>query len=81
MQSSGILRRVAFVRIHVSDERIASMIRVTRIGELETELAVTSNRSMRINTKLITILFLSCRPDDGSDMFLRNVGSYKSHTA
>jgi hypothetical protein len=23
----------------------------------------------------------SCHPDDGSVMFLRNVGSYKSHTA
>jgi hypothetical protein len=23
----------------------------------------------------------SCRPDDGGDMFFRNVGSYKSHTA
>jgi hypothetical protein len=31
---SGLLRRVALVRIDVSEECIASIIRVTRIGEL-----------------------------------------------
>jgi hypothetical protein len=40
-----MLLRVALVRTDVSEERIASIIRVTRIGELETTLAVTSNRS------------------------------------
>jgi hypothetical protein len=44
MLSSGILRRVALVRTGVSEERIASMIRVTRIGKLGT-LAVTCNRN------------------------------------
>jgi hypothetical protein len=39
----GTLRRVALVRTDVSEERSASNIRVTRIGELGT-LAVTSNR-------------------------------------
>jgi hypothetical protein len=34
MPSYGMLRRVALVRIDVSDERIASIIRVTRIGDL-----------------------------------------------
>jgi hypothetical protein len=34
MPSSGILRRVALERTDVSDERSASIIRVTRIGEL-----------------------------------------------
>jgi hypothetical protein len=50
--SSGLLRRVAFVRTDVSEERTAlvrtevlkelsaSIIRVTRIGELGTTLAV-----------------------------------------
>jgi hypothetical protein len=33
-----------FVRTDVSEERSASIIRVTRIGELGTTLAVTSNR-------------------------------------
>jgi hypothetical protein len=44
MVSSGMLRRVAFVITYVSQERMASFIRVTRIGELGTTLAVTSNR-------------------------------------
>jgi hypothetical protein len=44
MLSSGMLRRVALVRIDVSKERI-TIIRMTRIDELETTLAVTSNRS------------------------------------
>jgi hypothetical protein len=35
---------VALVRTDVSEESIASIIRVTRIGELGTTLAVTSNR-------------------------------------
>jgi hypothetical protein len=43
MPSSGMLRRVALVRIDVSEERSASIIRMTRIGELGT-LTVTSNR-------------------------------------
>jgi hypothetical protein len=38
-----MLRRVALVRTDASEERTASIIRVTRIGELRT-LAVTSNR-------------------------------------
>jgi demethoxyubiquinone hydroxylase (CLK1/Coq7/Cat5 family) len=40
MTSSGMLRRVALVRTDVSEELSASVIRVTRIGELGT-LAVT----------------------------------------
>jgi hypothetical protein len=44
MASSEMLRRVALVGTDVSEERIASIIRVTRIGELGT-LAVASNRS------------------------------------
>jgi hypothetical protein len=43
MVSSGMLRRVALVRTDVSEERNASFIRETRIGELGTTLAVTSN--------------------------------------
>jgi hypothetical protein len=49
----------------------ASFIRVTRIGELGTTLAVTSNqRTLRS----------SCHPDEGGAKFLRNVASYKRHT-
>jgi hypothetical protein len=50
MPSTGMLQLFALVTIDVSEERITSIIRVTKIG------------------------------DDGDDTFLRNVGSYKSHT-
>jgi hypothetical protein len=67
-----MLRRVALVRADVSEELSAPFIRVTRIGELGTMLAVTSNRrTLRRNTK--------CHHDDGGDKFIRNFGSYKSH--
>jgi hypothetical protein len=46
MPSSGMLRREALVRTNVSEDRITSIIRATRIGELGRTLAVTSNRSM-----------------------------------
>jgi hypothetical protein len=41
--SSGILRRVALLRTDLSVELSASIIRVTRIAEPGTTLAVTSN--------------------------------------
>jgi hypothetical protein len=44
MVFSGMLRRVALVRTDVSEELSASFSRVTRIGELGSTLAVTSNR-------------------------------------
>jgi hypothetical protein len=46
MASSGMLPHVALVRTDVSEELSASFIRVIRIGELGTTLAVTSNRCM-----------------------------------
>jgi hypothetical protein len=52
-----MLRRVARIRTWVSEEFSASFIRVTRIGQLGTTLAVTSNRcTLRRNTKLFPIL-------------------------
>jgi hypothetical protein len=52
MVSSGMLRHVTLVRTDVSEELGASIIRVTRIGELGTTLAATNNRrTLRRNTK------------------------------
>jgi hypothetical protein len=49
-----MLRHVALVRIDVSEELSTSFIRVTRIDELGTTLAVTSNwRMLRRNTKYL----------------------------
>jgi hypothetical protein len=62
MPSSGMIHRVVLVGTDVSKAHIAS-IRVTRLHELETTLAVTGNR----NT--------SCHPVDGGDTFLRITGS------
>jgi hypothetical protein len=42
--SSVMLNRVVLVRTDVSEELSASFMRLTRIGELGTTLAVTSNR-------------------------------------
>jgi hypothetical protein len=39
-----MLRRAALVRTDVSEELRASFIRVTRMGDLGTTLALTSNR-------------------------------------
>jgi hypothetical protein len=81
MMSSGMLRCVAGVRADVSEELSASFIRVIRIGELGTTLAVTSNRcTLRRNTKRYFFTD-SCHLDEGGAKFLRNVGSYKSHMA
>jgi hypothetical protein len=57
-----MLRRVVLVRTDVSEELSASFIRVTRIGELGTTLAVTSNRrTLRRNFTLY--FFAACVGD------------------
>jgi hypothetical protein len=46
--SFGMLRRVTLVRTDVSEELSVSFIKVTRIGELETTLAVTSKAEQQV---------------------------------
>jgi hypothetical protein len=58
MVSSGMLRREALIRTDVSEELSASIIRVTRIGELGTlvrRLLVTAN-VVPSSTILITLI-------------------------
>jgi hypothetical protein len=58
MESSGKLRRVALVRTDVSEELSAYIIRVTRIGELGTKLAVTSNRPVVPSSPILVTLMM-----------------------
>jgi hypothetical protein len=48
-----MLSRVALVRTDVSEEVSASIIRITRIGELGITLAVTSNRRTLLTTNVV----------------------------
>jgi hypothetical protein len=59
MASSWMLHRVALVRTYISEEHSASFIMVTRISELRTMLAVTSNRSTLRGISLQRALVLS----------------------
>jgi hypothetical protein len=51
-----MLRRVTLVKTDVPEERIASTIRVARIGDIGTTLALAKNRStLRRNTILSVV--------------------------
>jgi hypothetical protein len=68
---NGVFWDVALVRTDVSEELNASIIRVTRIGELGTTLAVTSNRrTLRRNTLLVEELLE--RKSSGSGLEIRD---------
>jgi hypothetical protein len=55
MASSGMLRRVALVRTDVSEELSASIIRVTRIGELQ-RVSVASYGYVSSSPILVTLI-------------------------
>jgi hypothetical protein len=76
MVSSGMLYRVASIRTEVSEEPSASFIRATTIGELGISAFFRSVRRL-----LVTASVVPSRPDEGGAKFLRNAGSYKSHSA
>jgi hypothetical protein len=80
MVSAGMLRRVALVRTDVSEELSASFIRVTRIGELGTTLAATSNRrTLRRNTSVLTRATRHNIPED-TILHSHRRGNLKSYT-
>jgi hypothetical protein len=62
MASFGMLRRVALVRTDVSEEHSASFIRVTRIGELGTTLAVSVVPSSSVLVTLMKEALSSSEP-------------------
>jgi hypothetical protein len=72
MSSSGMLRLVAVVRPDVSEENNASIVRVKRIGELET-LAVISNRHSPILVTLMMEQLLSSETSDLTRATRRNI--------
>jgi hypothetical protein len=53
-----MLRRVALVRVDVSEESSASIIRVTRIGELGTTIAYLATDACVIRLLVRLMLFL-----------------------
>jgi hypothetical protein len=54
-----MLRRVSLLRADVSEERNTSIIRVTRVSELEITLAVTSSRRTLQRNTMSAHQFLS----------------------
>jgi hypothetical protein len=78
MPSSGILHRVVLVKTDVSEKLIASIIKVTRIGELGKTLAVTSNqRSLgRNNSNNNKVIILKPSDSDGLKLQQVNVSAH-----
>jgi hypothetical protein len=57
-----MLRHMAFVRTDVSEERFASIIRMTRIDEIGTRLSVTGNRSFILSNVLWLLVIANIIP-------------------
>jgi hypothetical protein len=89
MVFSGMLCRVALVRIDVSEGPSATFIRVTRISELGPTQAATSNQHLVFLRSIRRLLVAACVVPISPILFtlmkevrsFRNVESYKSHTA
>jgi hypothetical protein len=81
MVSSGMLRRLALLSTDVSEKLSASFIRVTRIGELGTTLAVFLRSVHRLLVTASVVPSLPILVDEGGAKFHRNVCPCKIHTA
>jgi hypothetical protein len=75
MPSPGKLRSVDLVRTDVSEESIASIIRMKIIGELHSLLLLL------VTANVVPSSLIFFQSDDGGDTFLINIPSYKNHTA
>jgi hypothetical protein len=79
---SGMSRRVALVSTEVSQECIASFVRVIRISELGITLEVTSNRStLRINTSSptpVALMMEAIRSSETSSWLVKSLVFAKS---
>jgi hypothetical protein len=83
MASSGMLRRVALVRSDVSEELSASIIRVTRIGELVPSSQILVTLMEALSSSESSVLTRATRPSISEDAILHshrreNLKSYKS---
>jgi hypothetical protein len=79
--SFGMLRRVALVRTDVSEELSASFIKVTRIGELGTTLAVTSTRLVFLRSVRRLLVTASVDPSSPILVTLMNEAPSSSETS
>jgi hypothetical protein len=78
MPASEMLHRVVLAKTDISEKFIASIIRVTRVDDLEETLAVSSKRR---TLQMDFYLGDFCHPGERCDTFLRNVSSHNIHTA
>jgi hypothetical protein len=65
-----MLRRVALLGTDVSEERIITIIRVTRIGELGTTLAITSVLTRATRRHIPEDGFRHSRPSDNLKSYI-----------
>jgi hypothetical protein len=71
MLSSWMLHGVALLRTDVSEDLIAFIFRVEKIGQLGTTLAVTSNRSTLRSSQILVTLMMEAIPSSETSVLTR----------